>query len=932
MSWRPVYAATNYQIQVDDDPSFSSPEFTSTTVNSRAVPTKTLNPGQNFWRVRATRGTSVSGWRGGVFTVSPVGVPTPQAPANGAILQQPGNPPLLQWATSQGATSYVVELDGDPDFVGASSYTTKTTSLVVPDPLPAGDYYWRVKADKGSGLVSLPSPARSFQILPLETPQILTPANDLNALVEDVVLGWTAVNGAKSYDLEVALDATFNNLAHEVKGTVGTRYSPPVTLNSDQFYWRVRAVDQGGTPTPWAISQFGFKRQWLDRPDAVFPNGTPGSPTVETTDRPFFEWTPAQHASYYELVTASDQFFSNNVDVCYTAGTTYAPRESKDCGWLTGTTTYWKVRAVDSPYPTSWTGAPKKGLPGVFSDTHAFTWSPPAPSNATFEPTVLVTGQKLNVNGSGVANAAKGCADENCDALPTTPVFSWDPVPGATQYQVYLAQDINFTTSVLAPKLPSTSNTMLSLETPAIDKLMTLPESQAGSAYYWFVRACGLNNIGNLVCGPSPVGSASPLPGTRSFQKFSPAVAAPTVSRPNSSEITFSWQDYHDTNQATVWRGEQANQSAQLYRVQVDTEPSFSTPIDDIEVDQSTYTAFKKLYPEGKLYWRVQALDVQDQGLTWSEPQSVVKTSSPIPLISPANGASMSGTAPLRWTAQPFAATYTVEVYRNGDTTFSTANRVFTQTVKTPAYAWTEPIPASSQRYVWRVRRTDPSKNVGPWSQTGSFYSRGAAPVLTGPGNGQWQPTAGPLFTWTEVAGAASYKLEYKPTSSTSWRAVSTVASAHAPTTAFDTGSYAWRVTALDAKKQVLGVSTQSSFRVDATSPTVKKISPKVLKPKSTLKVKFTEKVWGVSGKSIKLYKMVSPTKKKKVKAKVKLNSKRRVATIDPKGKLSKKHKYVLVFKLAKIKDRAGNTMVVNGVVSPYTPRGLPGNYRIVMR
>ena len=90
--------------------------------------------------------------------------------------------------------------------------------------------------------------------------------------------------------------------------------------------------------------------------------------------------------------------------------------------------------------------------------------------------------------------------------------------------------------------------------------------------------------------------------------------------------------------------------------------------------------------------------------------------------------------------------------------------------------------------------------------------------------------------------------------------------------------------------------------------------------------------MWGVSGKSIKLYKMVSPTKKKKVKAKVKLNSKRRVATIDPKGKLSKKHKYVLLFKLAKIKDRAGNTMVVNSVVSPYTPRDLPGNYRIVMR
>ena len=47
--------------------------------------------------------------------------------------------------------SYVVTLDGDSDFIGAKAYSTKTTSLVVPDPLTVGDWYWQVTAGQGYG-------------------------------------------------------------------------------------------------------------------------------------------------------------------------------------------------------------------------------------------------------------------------------------------------------------------------------------------------------------------------------------------------------------------------------------------------------------------------------------------------------------------------------------------------------------------------------------------------------------------------------------------------------------------------------------------------------------------------------------------------------------------------------------------------------------
>ena len=278
LAWRPVAKATSYEVQVDSASSFSSPDYTFKTTNTKAVPTKNLVPGQNFWRVRAVNGRTTSEWIGDSFQIAPVTSPIPLAPGDGATLAQPDSPPLLQWSSSQGAVSYTVTVDGDADMIGAKSYTTKTTSLVVPDPLTVGDWYWQVTAVKGPGLVSLPSSVVRFDITPLAQPQITYPANDVNQQIEDVVVDWTPVAGAQTYDVQIALDASFNNIANSITNVRSTRYSPPVTLNSDQFWWRVRAVDQAGQPTPWTESLYGFKRQWPDTPQAVFPLGTSGTP------------------------------------------------------------------------------------------------------------------------------------------------------------------------------------------------------------------------------------------------------------------------------------------------------------------------------------------------------------------------------------------------------------------------------------------------------------------------------------------------------------------------------------------------------------------------------------------------------------------------------------------------------------------------------
>lgn len=399
------------------------------------------------------------------------------------------------------------------------------------------------------------------------------------------------------------------------------------------------------------------------------------------------------------------------------------------------------------------------------------------------------------------------------------------------------------------------------------------------------------------------------LPDTRSFRKASPAIEGLTSSNPNASEITFSWNDYYETNVATDWNGEKSNQTARTYRIQVDNDSSFASPVDTKTVDQTTYTEYDKLYADGTYFWRVQALDDENQGLTWSAPQTFTKTSPPVTPDSPVGGAHVSGSTPFRWDAAPFAASYTIEVYKNNDVAFSSTNRVVSASVKTTAYAPTTPLPADATNYLWRVRRADASGNPGPWSDAESFFSTGAAPTLVQPNAGVWVGNRSSLFEWSEVPGAASYQLVFGGASTSKF---STAATAYAPTATLRDGAYTWRVIALDSGGHSLGTSETRDFRVDGTPPQVTSVTPTTLKPKSVIKATFSERVTGVSGKSMKLYK-VKGKRKTRIDAVVSTAKKGKVATLDPKH-LLKPGNYLVVFVAPKIKDQAGNTLVPSSV------------------
>ena len=149
---------------------------------------------------------------------------------------------------------------------------------------------------------------------------------------------------------------------------------------------------------------------------------------------------------------------------------------------------------------------------------------------------------------------------------------------------------------------------------------------------------------------------------------------------------------------------------------------------------------------------------------------------------------------------------------------------------------------------------------------------------------------------------------------------MTTVATAYAPS-GQSTGSYAWSVTAYDGAGNPLATSATRQYKVDATAPFIKKFAPDLdeLKAKSTIKATFSEKVRGISGKSIKMYK-AKGKKWVKIKVKVKALKKGKVASIDPKGRL-KPGDYQIRFSTKLIKDVHGNNLVPSNVESMTSAR-----------
>jgi hypothetical protein len=347
--------------------------------------------------------------------------PTPVAPSNGLSVDAL---PAFSWAAVKGADRYEFQLAADSGMNspvlgrGEDQFTTRNTRATLKKTIPNGTYWWRVRAIAKDGAPSPWTSPRSLVKAWTSAPGLQSPAHGAIMVhpTHPLVLRWSQVPRAAKYIVTIATDPSLGSAVSPAIETSGTVLTPrSMLLPPGTYYWGVTPVDaQGHRGAPSTVGSFmwTWPTSALTRVDDLFA-------APEVFD-PHFSWDPIAGAARYEVEVNSSVDFAAGSKVCCAnpvIGSSLSPTQVfKD------NTYYWRVRALDT-----------SGNTGVWNPGPAFTKTfdkvPPTPG-----PSVKNLRMRDHL------------ADPGTDAMPAVPgyqtelpVLRWDPVPGASSYEVDVA-------------------------------------------------------------------------------------------------------------------------------------------------------------------------------------------------------------------------------------------------------------------------------------------------------------------------------------------------------------------------------------------------------------------------------------------------------------------------------------------------------------
>jgi hypothetical protein len=719
------------------------------------------------------------------------------------MVMWPTVPLVLRWTPVAYATEYIVTIATDPGLsnvvLGSATSPQKTSGTVfaLPGTLAAGQYYWAITPLDAEGHRGNRSQVASFDwSWPTAT---TTAVNDIdpNPEVFDPQFTWAPIAGAARYEVEVNSAANFPPGSRWCCGelTIGTSLSPARVLANNGYYWRVRAIDANGNAGVWNVGP-SFEKAF-DSVTPTVPNltmaDTSGTPLAagSSTSSPIVTWSPVPGAASYEVqVTRFVEGFGCN----------WAASRGYEKQVVTTSSLAWTPIGNDNTHigPTAWPSPRTESQLEEEDQPYCVRVLARSDNDAMGNQVVSNWTQigGLNQPAFRFANQPapgsprpEGLETQSGDYLmpasgstqPRTPLFTWQRVPGASEYYVVIARDAGFTHVV------DVASTFVPAYAPPLGGEEPLDDET--TAYHWAVVP--INAKGEVFSDPSQ-GQDAP-------QYFDKSSVPPTPIAPiGGSEVplqpTFRWTPA---------------EGALDYTLQVSLDPSFGKPIDDVTTDSTAYTSSSTYPADATLYWRVRANDTnpRNDGLNWSPVQTFRRA---LPTPSPAPGTPTSSEAIPALSFDPVtdATAYDVHVEEPDG---SLKDFTIDSTSFTPS-EW-----AGSGIWHWQVRAEFPTGTsgtvAGGYSGAQTLVHLFAAPAsASGVKSG-----ARLLISWAPDAYAKEYEAEVSTTdtfnsSVTSERLDGT---SWAPdvdlTQASNKGRLFWRVAARDTRGNV-GPFSSGSF------------------------------------------------------------------------------------------------------------------------
>ena len=255
LRWERTPGANQYTIEISASAGFADPAIEAVTYATSYTPIFALPDGEYFWRVKA-RAAFVWGpyseIRSFVKDWSDNGtiVPLLNSPENNGERIAFNNDDF-SWTHVAGAGSYLLEIATDETFSTSEYTATSIRNQHAPTKrLENNVYHWRVTPIDHQGNFGQPSETWSFKFFWNVAPKLLGPETDIDAPFLPK-FEWTAVEGAKEYRMDLATDKEFSSIV-DTCVCFNTDFIPTENLENDnEYYWRVKAVDQEGSSSPW---------------------------------------------------------------------------------------------------------------------------------------------------------------------------------------------------------------------------------------------------------------------------------------------------------------------------------------------------------------------------------------------------------------------------------------------------------------------------------------------------------------------------------------------------------------------------------------------------------------------------------------------------------------------------------------------------------
>lgn len=644
LSWIASAGAATYQVQVSKHQDFSAPTLDQGGITDvTKILTGLENGTQYFWHVRATNASGNSGYSNPrSFTTIPTApvATTLSKPADAAV--DVALKPVFNWKKVDGATSYHIQITDKADFTTTMTSEDSTLGDTVftqgSDLAFSTVYRWRVRT-KNAGGVSAYSTPRTFKTIPAKPaiPAPATPGDNATNLTLPVTLRWHKSDRAANYRVQVSTKKDFssnivvNNLGND---TVYAIQDLKVLAYSTTYYWRVRAENAGGNSDYSAF--FTFKTlEPAEIPALISPADKATDLDVTTA----FMWHKTDHTKYYKIQVSAVQDFktlfkedstSNSIDTVKIVS-----------GLANKTTYYWRVESINSAGTKSWgtirsfttielkapsqpkLSTPADGATGI-SNEPVLKWHA-ADRAAGYHVEVSLTSTFATHvfeadNVTDTAKAATGLASstiyfwrvtaknaagtnpseirsfttavdaasepvplspkDSALAQPKTEKIVWSHSTNAASYHLLVSKKNDFSTVVFE-------------DSTLTDTVKSVGSLENGVTYFWKVRAKNASGVSDY----------------SDARRFTVVVAVP-----GETELYFPADTAKDVSKDTIEFSWHSIPEASAYRLQVSTNPNFSSFLVNDSTIDSARTISAGLQPNTLYYWRVQALNAGGAG------------------------------------------------------------------------------------------------------------------------------------------------------------------------------------------------------------------------------------------------------------------------------------------------------------------------------